>query len=81
MTASVLPPSPTAFAKATWDDVAPYFDDLLERPLDAGTVQGWLLAWSRLEELVTEAAAQADRRRAGEKPLIFRDHRKSIAVS
>ena len=31
--------------------------------------------------LVTEAAAHADRGRAGEKPLIFRDHRKSIAVS
>jgi oligoendopeptidase F len=59
VTASVLPPSPAAFARATWDDVAPYFDDLLERPLDPGTVQGWLLAWSRLEELVTEAAALA----------------------
>ena len=59
MTASVLPPSPAAFAKATWYDVVPYFDDLLERPLDAGTVQGWLLAWSRLEELITEAAALA----------------------
>jgi oligoendopeptidase F len=59
VTASVLPSSPAAFAKATWDDVAPYFDDLLDRPLDAGTVQDWLLAWSRLEELVTEAAAQA----------------------
>ena len=59
MTASVLPPSPAAFAKATWDDVAPYFDDLLERPLDGTTVQSWLLAWSRLEELVTEAAALA----------------------
>ena len=31
--------------------------------------------------LVTQAAAQADRRRVGEQPLIFRDHRKSIAVS
>jgi len=31
--------------------------------------------------LVTEAAAHADRGRAGEQPLIFRDHRKSIAVS
>ena len=59
MTASVLPPSPTAFAKATWDDVAPYFDDLVERRLDASTVDGWLHAWSRLEELVTEAAALA----------------------
>ena len=59
MTASVLPSSPAAFAKATWDEVIPYFDDLLERPLDASTVDEWLSAWSRLEELVTEAAAQA----------------------
>ena len=59
MTASVLPTSPAAFAKATWDEVVPYFDDLLERPLDASTVEEWLPAWSRLEELVTEAAAQA----------------------
>ncbi len=59
MTASVLPSSPAAFAKATWDEVVPYFDDLLERPLDAATVEEWLSAWSRLEELVTEAAAQA----------------------
>ena len=59
MTASVLPNSPAAFAKATWDEVVPYFDDLVERPLDATTVEEWLSAWSRLEELVTEAAAQA----------------------
>ena len=59
MTASVLPSSPAAFAKATWEEVVPYFDDLLERPLDADTVEEWLRAWSRLEELVTEAAAQA----------------------
>jgi oligoendopeptidase F len=59
VTASVLPTSPAAFAKATWEEVVPYFDDLLERPLDAATVEEWLPAWSRLEELVTEAAAQA----------------------
>ncbi|MGN6390798.1 MAG: M3 family oligoendopeptidase [Gemmatimonadales bacterium] len=59
MTVSVLPSSPAAFAKATWDDVAPYFDDLVQRPLDQGAIEHWLLAWSRLEELVTEAAALA----------------------
>jgi oligoendopeptidase F len=59
VTVSVLPPSPTAFAKATWDDVAPYFDDLASRPLDPSTVESWLGEWSRLEELVTEAAARA----------------------
>jgi pyrroloquinoline quinone biosynthesis protein E len=36
---------------------------------------------SPYHHLVTEAAAHADRGRAEEKPLIFRDHRKSIAVS
>jgi oligoendopeptidase F len=59
VTASVLPSSPVAFSKAGWSDIAPYFDDLVERPLDAGTVDEWLRAWSRLEELVTEAAAEA----------------------
>jgi oligoendopeptidase F len=59
VTASVLPSSPAVFAKATWNEVVPYFDDLLERPLGPDTVEEWLRAWSRLEELVTEAAAQA----------------------
>ncbi|MDQ3221964.1 MAG: M3 family oligoendopeptidase [Gemmatimonadota bacterium] len=59
MTASVLPASPSAFAKATWDDVAPYFDNLATRPLEPSSIDAWLLAWSTLEELVTEAAARA----------------------
>ncbi len=59
MTVSVLPASPSAFAKATWDDVAPYFDDLATRPLETSSIDAWLLAWSTLEELVTEAAARA----------------------
>ncbi len=59
MTVSVLPPSPSAFAKATWDDVAPYFDELAARPLEPSSMEAWLLAWSTLEELVTEAAARA----------------------
>lgn len=59
MTVSVLPSSPAAFAKARWEDVAPYYDDLVERPLDESTIEGWLRAWSTLEELITEAAALA----------------------
>jgi oligoendopeptidase F len=59
VTVSVLPPSPSAFAKASWDDVAPYFDDLAARPLEPSTIEAWLVEWSRLEELVTEAAARA----------------------
>jgi oligoendopeptidase F len=59
VTVSVLPPSPSAFAKASWDDVAPYFDDLAARPLEPSTIEAWLAEWSRLEELVSEAAARA----------------------
>jgi oligoendopeptidase F len=59
VTVSVLPSSPAAFAKATWDDVAPYFDDLAQRPLERADIDDWLRSWSRLEELVTEAAALA----------------------
>jgi oligoendopeptidase F len=59
VTVSLLPPSPSAFAKATWGDVAPYFDDLAARALEPALIAGWLREWSRLEELVTEAAARA----------------------
>jgi oligoendopeptidase F len=59
VTVSLLPPSPSAFAKASWADIAPYFDELAGRPLEPTTTEEWLRDWSRLEELVTEAAARA----------------------
>jgi oligoendopeptidase F len=59
VTVLALPSSPGPLSKARWDDIGPYFDDLAERPLDKTTVEGWLQAWSTLEELVTEAAALA----------------------
>lgn len=54
-----LPDSPSEFAQATWSQVAPYYQALASRPLDVGTVETWLKDWSRLEEMITEAAAQA----------------------
>jgi oligoendopeptidase F len=59
VTVSFLPPSPSALAKSTWEDIAPYFDELAARQLDTGDIETWLHEWSRLEELVTEAAARA----------------------
>ena len=59
MIVSALPSSPEAFAKAAWDDIAPYYDELTERPLEPDTIEAWLHAWSTLEELLTEAAARA----------------------
>ena len=59
MTVSFLPPSPSALAQSSWEDIAPFFDELAARPLPAESIEGWLREWSRLEELVTEAAARA----------------------
>jgi oligoendopeptidase F len=59
VTVSALPSSPAAFAKATWNDIAPYYQELAERPWSPDTMEAWLHAWSTLEELLTEAAAQA----------------------
>ena len=59
MTVVALPSSPGVLAKARWEDIVPYFDDLAEHSLDEATIEGWLQSWSTLEELVTEAAALA----------------------
>ena len=59
MTVSFLPPSPAALAQASWEDISPYFDELGARSLDERNIESWLSEWSRLEELVTEAAARA----------------------
>jgi len=58
-TLPALPESPAAFADARWDAILPWYDALAAAPLDADTVAPWLAAWSRLEELITEAAAEA----------------------
>jgi oligoendopeptidase F len=59
LTVLALPTSPGGFAKATWEDIVPYYDELAERPLTADGIEPWLQAWSTLEELITEAAALA----------------------
>jgi len=59
VTVSYLPPSPSALARAKWEDITPFFDELAARQLDSDNITAWLHEWSRLEELVTEAAARA----------------------
>ena len=54
-----LPASPEAFADATWDDVAPYYEALATAPLTTADVEAWLAAWSRLDALVGEAGTLA----------------------
>ncbi|HSS60714.1 MAG TPA: M3 family oligoendopeptidase [Candidatus Limnocylindrales bacterium] len=45
---------------ATWQDVAPFYEELQARPLSPGSAESWLADWSRLESLLAEAAALAN---------------------
>ena len=54
-----LPDSPDAFKDVAWEDVEPYYRELLERPLDGGNVESWLADWSRFESMLSEASALA----------------------
>ncbi|RPI97746.1 MAG: M3 family oligoendopeptidase, partial [Chloroflexi bacterium] len=49
-----LPQDIHEFMTWTWDQIQPYADDLLARPVTAETVDGWLDDWSTLASLVTE---------------------------
>ncbi len=55
---AALPSSPAAFEAGDWSVIAPYFDELAERPLDDG--ESWLRDWSDLEKLIGEASVLAE---------------------
>lgn len=57
---SGLPETADAFRNATWDDVAPFYEELATRPLDRRSVETWLADWSRFESLLYEAGALAN---------------------
>lgn len=57
----MLPPLPTnalEFLDWPWEQIAPYYQELAERPLDAGNVAGWLAEWSQLRRLILERYAR-----------------------
>lgn len=54
-----LPEQAADLADASWDEIAAWYDDLAGAPVDAATLEPWLATWSRLDELVTEAASLA----------------------
>lgn len=54
-----LPETSAAFAQASWDDCLAYYRALADAPLDRDTLDSWLADWSRLEELISEAASLA----------------------
>ena len=53
-----LPATAESFGTWPWARIAPYYDDLLARPLSAARVDEWLTAWTRIGALVDEAATR-----------------------
>ncbi|MEZ4643753.1 MAG: M3 family oligoendopeptidase [Chloroflexota bacterium] len=49
-----LPDNVTVFAQWSWEQIAPYFAELEQRPLQADTIHQWLLDWSALSRLIFE---------------------------
>ena len=49
-----------AFAKASWEDILPFYEELASRELDLGTVEQWLADWSSFEERLSEAGTRAE---------------------
>ena len=54
-----MPSTPAELAGVEWNEVAGWYAQMAEAPLDEATKEEWLSAWSRLEELLTEAASRA----------------------
>lgn len=59
MLSKPLPEKSSALAEATWEEIAQWYDDLAAVPIDQDNFENWLATWSRLDELVTEAASLA----------------------
>ncbi|MBN1562857.1 MAG: M3 family oligoendopeptidase, partial [Anaerolineae bacterium] len=53
-----LPKTTQEFAQWPWEQIAPYFDNLDQRALNATTVDHWLANWTHLDELLSETYAR-----------------------
>lgn len=50
-----LPKTSEEFARLTWDEVLPFYNDLFFRPLTIDNAEQWLNEWASLEDLLAEA--------------------------
>jgi len=51
--------TPERLRDATWEDVLPWYAELVAEPLDRAGVPDWLARWSHLESCLSEAASLA----------------------
>jgi oligoendopeptidase F len=55
-----LPDTAQAFSSWDWPRIAPYFDELTARPLDAANIAAWLKDWTQLASLISEAKTRLE---------------------
>jgi oligoendopeptidase F len=53
-----LPESSKEFAKLSWDEILPFYNELFFRPLTLDGAKEWLDDWSSFEDLLVEAREQ-----------------------
>lgn len=56
-------PTPEGFQTATWDDIRPLYEELVDRPLEPGdtaAIEAWLDDWNALDTALMEAASVAN---------------------
>ena len=51
-------PSIDVFNRWSWAQIAPFYEELQERPLTAQTIHQWLANWSQLSQLLFERSAR-----------------------
>jgi oligoendopeptidase F len=51
--------APTISARATWEEIAPHYEELSSRPIDSRSIREWLDDFSALDEAVDEQFALA----------------------
>jgi hypothetical protein len=56
-----LPLTIEAFMEWPWLQIEPFFQALLERPVRANNMHGWLADWTRLIDLLSEMHAGYNR--------------------
>lgn len=63
MSVTTPTPTPEGFQDATWEDIQPLYQELIDRPLEPGdtdAIEAWLDEWNTLDTALMEAASVAN---------------------
>lgn len=63
MSVTTPTPTPEQFQDATWEDIRPLYEELVDRPLerdDTAAIEAWLDDWNALDTALMEAASVAN---------------------